>query len=83
MKTMIQMMPLHTVGREVANAMLSHVPSEFTFYSAKEAIEKQKKEDGEEHHFVEPATFHEAYDHPETRFNERSGTRRFEKNSAT
>jgi len=52
-------------GREVANATLSHAPSEFAFYSAKEAIEKRKKEDGEEHHFVEPATFREAYDHPD------------------
>ncbi len=52
-------------GREVATAMLSHAPFEFAFYSAKEAIEKQKQEDEEERHFVEPATFCEAYDHPD------------------
>ena len=52
-------------GREVANAMLLHAPSKFAFYSAKEAIAKQKREDGEEHHFVEPATFCEAYNHPD------------------
>jgi len=50
-------------GREVANAMLLHVPSEFAFYSAMNTIEKPTKENGEMHHFVKPATFHEEYDH--------------------
>jgi len=51
------------VGREVANAMLSHVVSEFTFYSAAMVIKKQAARNGEECHFVEPQNFHEAYDH--------------------
>jgi len=51
------------VGREVANAMLLHAPSEFAFYSVMKAIEKLRKDNGEMHHFVEPATFHEAYNH--------------------
>jgi len=51
------------VGREVANAMLLHAPSKFAFYSAMKAIEKLRKDNAEMHHFVEPATFCEAYDH--------------------
>jgi len=53
------------VGREVANAMLSHVPSKFAFYSAMKAIEKLTKDNEEMHHFVELTTFHEAYNHPD------------------
>jgi len=51
------------VGREVANAMLLHAMSEFAFYSAAKVIEKQAVTNGEDHHFVEPKNFHEAFDH--------------------
>jgi len=48
---------IYRVGREVANAMLLHVVSEFTFYSAAKVIKKQAVKNGEDHHFVEPKTF--------------------------
>jgi len=52
-------------GREVASASLSHAASEFAFYSAAKAIEKQTNKNGEDHHLVEPKNFREAFDHPD------------------
>jgi len=43
---------------ELANAMLLHAPFKSTFYSTVEAIENFRKEDGVEHYFDEPVTFH-------------------------
>jgi len=54
----------YRAGREVANAMLSHAVSKFAFYSAAKVIEKQAAVNGEDHHFVEPKNFCEAFDHP-------------------
>jgi len=45
------------VGREVANATLSHAVSKFTLYSAAKVIKKQAAKNGEDHHFVEPKNF--------------------------
>jgi len=49
----------------VANATLSHAVSEFAFYSAAKVMEKQAAANGEDHHFVEPKNFREAFDHPD------------------
>jgi len=53
------------VGREVANVMLSHAVSKFSYYSTAKDIEKQAVTNGEDHHFVEPKNFCEAFDHPD------------------
>ncbi len=45
------------VGREVANATLSHAVSEFAFYSAAKVIAKQAAANGEDHHLCSPRTF--------------------------
>ena len=44
-------------GREVQTAMLPNVPSDFAFYTAVQAVEKHKLENGDEQQFLEPTTF--------------------------
>ncbi len=53
------------VGREVHDATLPNAPSDFAFYTAVQAVEKHKLENGDEQQILEPTTFREAYDHPD------------------